>query len=126
MIFGIGTDIVDIRRIERMMVLHKNHFMERVFTKAEQEYCLKSTKPAHRFAKRFAAKEAFFKALGSGLSDGMSWVDVEVVNFKNNYKPELNITGKALTKMQEICGSRKVFVSLSDDYPYAIAYVIIE
>lgn len=125
MILGIGTDIVDIRRIERMMTLHQTHFLKRVFTADEQEYCLRSKRPAHRFAKRFAAKEAFLKALGTGFSGGVSWLDVAVVG-NNGRQPEIAVSGKALEKLDAIAKSSRIFLSLSDDYPYAIAYVVIE
>lgn len=127
MIFGIGTDIIDIRRIERLMAINQRSFLDRVFTTAEVEYCTRTNSPAHRFAKRFAAKEAFFKALGSGFSDGVTWKDVEILNnIDKKNKPEIFLTGRALEKIKELAGDYRIFLSLSDDYPYAVAYVLIE
>lgn len=124
MVFGIGTDIVDIRRIERIMNMYKAHFLKRVFTPSEIEYCLKAQRPAGRFAKRFAAKEAFFKALGSGFADGISWKNVEVVK-NDSSRPDIIVSGNALEKLNNMVYNHQVLLSLSDDYPYAIAYVVI-
>jgi len=124
MIYGIGVDIVDISRIERVLDRWGDRFVRRVFTEAEIEYCSRRGRPASRYALRFAAKEAFAKALGSGFRDGLSFRQIEVIN-NTQGKPYLKLHGRCRELYTEngICG---VFLSLSDDGPYAVAMVVLE
>ncbi|MDY6954708.1 MAG: holo-ACP synthase [Thermodesulfobacteriota bacterium] len=124
MIYGIGTDIVQISRIEKAMQRWGDRFLQRVFTDAEIAYCRQKVTPAARFALRFAAKEAFVKALGLGVSQGLSLNHVEVVKTSRG-APELDLHGRA-KELSEGKGIRRSFLSLSDDGLYAIAMVILE
>ena len=90
MIFGSGIDIVDISRFERFVEDHNLSLFQRLFSAGEIEYCAQKKKSAQHYALRFAAKEAFLKALGTGLRDGLSWHDMEVVH-DGNGKPELRL-----------------------------------
>ena len=124
MIYGIGVDLVDIERIARVLERWKERFIQRVFTPEEAETCLKRAKPASPFALRFAAKEAFSKALGLGMRQGVRWKDVEVFHHPGG-KPGLRILGRSL----EICRKNNItgyHVSLSDDGEYGVAMVVLE
>jgi holo-[acyl-carrier protein] synthase len=124
MIYGIGTDIVQISRIEKALKKWEDRFLRRVFTDGEIEYCRDKMTPAARFALRFAAKEAFLKALGLGVSYGLSLNHVEVVRTSAG-RPKLRLHGRA----KELCdgkGIKRSLVSLSDDGLYAIAMVVLE
>lgn len=124
MILGTGIDIVDISRFERFVREDNKPLFRRVFTPGEQAYCAAKRRSAQHYALRFAAKEAFLKALGTGLSDGLFWRDMEVVNDPTG-KPELKLHGRA----EELFMQRRlshVFLSLSHDGNYAIASVILE
>jgi len=124
MIYGVGIDIVDVSRIERALERWGDRFLRRIFTSSEMEYCRGKAKPASRFALRFAAKEAFLKALGLGLREGLSFHHIEVVNTLRG-RPSLNLHGRA----KELCqarGVKKCFLSLSDDGLNAIAMVVLE
>lgn len=124
MIFGTGIDIVEISRFERFLAEGKDSLFQRVFTPAEIEYCSGKKRSAQHFAIRFAAKEAFFKAVGLGLRDGMSWKDVEVV--KNGLgKPDLSLHGRAADIFADR-GLKMSHTSLSHDGAYAVAMVILE
>ena len=132
MILGIGNDLVDIRRIERLLMRFGAHFEDRIFTPAEQKYARTKEKAgikaiASIYAKRFAAKEACAKALRTGIGQGISWLDIEVIK-NTSGAVGLQLTGNALSKLQEItpAGTKsQVFLSLTDEYPYAQAYVVI-
>lgn len=122
MIIGIGTDIAEVARIEKN--IENNNFKEKVFTSNEIAYCETKVNKAERFAARFAAKEAFFKALGTGLRSGMAFKEVEVLNDELG-KPYLNILGKT----SEIIAKKKIrvmHVSLSHTKETAIAMVVLE
>ena len=124
MIIGIGTDIVDIRRMQKLLDRYQGNLVDKLFTEAEQKKASKRKKPASAYAKMFAAKEAFIKALGGSYD--MQWQDMEVVN-NSLGKPILNVSGNGLSVLIKQCGlAYKVHLSLSDEPPYAIAYVIIE
>jgi holo-[acyl-carrier protein] synthase len=124
MIFGTGIDIVDISRFERFVREGKDALFQRVFTSAEIEYCSRKKRSAQHFAIRFAAKEAFFKACGLGLREGMSWKDVEVV--KNDLgKPDLELHGRAAAIFAELELMRS-HTALSHDGAYAVAMVVLE
>ncbi|WP_281999481.1 holo-[acyl-carrier-protein] synthase [Geotalea uraniireducens] len=124
MIFGTGVDIVEISRFERFLEEGNERLFERLFTVAEREYCAAKRRSAQHYALRFAAKEAFLKACGLGLRDGLSWHDVEVTNDALG-KPELRLQGRAESLFVEN-GLENSFVSLSHDGNYAIAMVVLE
>lgn len=124
MIYGTGVDIVDISRFERFLAEGNDAIFRRLFSDREIDYCAGKKRSAQHYALRFAAKEAFFKALGTGLRDGLSWRDVEVVNDPLG-KPSLQLQGKA----QEIVANHSIrnsFLSLSHDGNMAIAMVVLE
>ncbi len=134
MIVGTGFDTVDIRRIEVSLKRFGARFEQRVFTQGEIAKAHrrveggKHSPRAATFAKRFAAKEACAKALGTGISFGVSWKEIEVVNAPSG-KPNIVLHGRAADLSALLCpaGYRpQIHVSLSDDYPYAYAQVIIE
>ena len=124
MIFGTGIDIVDITRFERLLEEGNLRLFERLFTIHEREYCAGKARSAQHYALRFAAKEAFLKACGLGLREGLTWHDVEVLNDSLG-KPELNLHGKALQIFTDMNLS-KTFVSLSHDGNFAVAMVVLE
>ena len=125
MIIGIGTDIIDIRRIEKIIQKYGNKFIKRCFsiheiTRSESQFNI-----INSYAKRYAAKEACSKALGTGLARGIFWKDIEVVN--NKYcKPLINLYNNALTRINKMTNrDYRIEISLSDEKNYAIANVII-
>ena len=124
MIFGIGADIVDISRFQRFMDNNNTTLFQRLFTEREQAVCSVKRSSASCYAARFAAKEAFLKALGTGLRDGISWQDMEVVN-NDLGKPDLKLTGRAreLYRQKNISN---LFLTLSHDANSAIAMVVLE
>ena len=127
MIIGLGSDLIDIRRMERMLERYGQKFIERLFTDVEQ---LKSERRAERaasYAKRFAAKEACAKALGTGLKHGVFWRDMGVVNLASG-QPTMRLTGGALKRLQEITPSGldpQISLTITDEYPMAQAIVMI-
>lgn len=129
MIIGIGSDICLISRIEKLLDKYGTHFENRVFTEKEQEKAnISSIHKSATYAKRFAAKEAFAKAIGTGIANGLSLKDIEVDNSKSG-QPFINLTEEANKKLLEFMPkghSPKVFLTLTDDKPYAMAFVIIE
>ncbi len=128
MILGIGSDLCDIRRIEKTLARHGERFTHRVFTEGERTRCDRRKARAEGYARRFAAKEACAKALGTGLSEGVFWRDMEVVNLPSG-QPTLRLTGGAaerLAAMLPAGHSARLHVSLTDDPPLAQAFVIIE
>ena len=127
MILGIGSDLVDVRRIERVIARHGERFLARIYTDIERA---KADRRANRFetyAKRFAAKEACAKALGTGLGAGVFWRDMGVVNLASG-QPTMRLTGGALKRLQAImpagCEAR-IDVTITDEGPMAHALVII-
>ncbi len=130
MIIGIGNDICDIRRIEKTMAQHGARFLERVFTATERAKAERRTEKirAGTYAKRFAAKEAASKALGTGFRAGVFFRDLGVVNLKSG-QPTMQMTGGAAERLAKITppGHRAVVhLTMTDEYPYAQAIVIIE
>jgi holo-[acyl-carrier protein] synthase len=128
MIIGVGTDLIDIRRIERTLERFGERFLVRVFTPAERARAERRIDRAAAYAKRYAAKEACAKALGTGLSHGVFWRDMEVVNLPGG-QPTMRLTGGALARLAAITPSGHraiVHVSLTDDPPMAQAFVVIE
>jgi len=124
MIAGIGTDIVAIERFQRFVDQDNTALLQRIFTGQERELCLARKNSGASFAARFAAKEAFLKALGTGLRDGISWQEMEVVNDALG-KPDLKLSGKALALFQER-GFSTLFLTLSHDGGCAVAFVVLE
>ena len=124
MIYGIGTDIVSVERFQRFIDAGNTAILERLFTVAERGQCGSRKSAASCLAARFAAKEAFLKAVGTGLRDGLSWLDMEVCNDALG-KPELHLFGRADELFQTNRLSR-VHLSLSHDGGNAIAMVVLE
>jgi holo-[acyl-carrier protein] synthase len=124
MIYGTGIDIVEILRFERFLEEGNEALFARIFTREERAYCSAKKKSAQHYALRFAAKEAYFKALGLGLRDGMSWQDVEVVN-DDLGKPDVSLHGRAAEIFAEKQLDR-VHTALSHDGAYAVAMVVLE
>lgn len=128
MILGIGSDLCDIRRIERSINRFGDRFTQRVFTEGERARSERRADRAPSYARRFAAKEACSKALGTGLRSGVFWRDMEVVNLPSG-RPTLRLTGGALARLREMLPpGHEAFlhVSLTDDPPIAQAFVVIE
>jgi holo-[acyl-carrier protein] synthase len=123
-VFGIGVDIVEIARFERFLKEGNDSLFQRLFTEVELGYCSAKRNAAQHYALRFGAKEAFMKALGTGLRDGLSWKDMEVVNDALG-KPELRLSGRAL-EMFGVLGLSSCFLSLSHDAGAAVAMVVLE
>ena len=125
-IFGIGTDIVNIKRIEKSIKKRGNKFKEKVFSRSEILYCEKKKNSGSFYAKRFAAKEAFSKALGTGIRKGVNLKDIEVANDSIG-KPFIIIKGSTNSLLKKRLKSKKynIYLSLSDDKPWAQATVII-
>ena len=124
MIFGIGVDTVDIRRFERFVAEGNEALLNRLFTTEERAYCEAKKNQAQHYALRFAAKEAFLKACGLGLREGLSWRDMEVVNDSLG-KPELKLAGKARQLFMEN-ELKSCHVSLSHDGDNGVAMVVLE
>lgn len=127
MIIGIGNDLIDIRRVEKTLEKHPERFTSRVFTEIERTKSDKRLNRAASYAKRFAAKEACSKALGTGLSRGVFWRDMGVVNLPGG-KPTLHLTGGAAKRLAELTPSGHVadiHLTITDDFPLAQAFVII-
>ena len=128
MILGLGSDLSDIRRIQSSLERFGDRFKERVFTELERTRSDRKADAAASYAKRFAAKEACAKALGTGMRRGVFWRDMGVVNMRSG-QPTMALTGGAQARLSEIipAGHRPVIhLTLTDDHPYAQAFVIIE
>ncbi len=129
MIIGIGSDILDIRRIERTIERHGDRFLERIFTTAERAKAEKRTERirAATYAKRFAAKVAASKALGTGFRAGVFWRDLGVVNLPSG-QPTLRLTGGAAERLKAITPAGHgavIALTMTDEFPYAQAMVVI-
>ena len=127
MILGIGSDLVDIRRVEKVLARHGDRFLNRVFTEIERSKAEGRAARIETYAKRFAAKEACAKALGTGFRRGVFFRDMGVVNLPSG-RPTMNLAGGALTRLREITPAAhdaRIDVSLTDEYPIAQAIVII-
>lgn len=127
MILGLGSDLIDIRRIEKTLERHGPRFIARIFTDIEQAKSERRAARAASYAKRFAAKEACAKALGTGLSQGVYWRDMGVINLSSG-KPTMKLTGGALKKLNSMIPTghkAQIDVSITDEYPLAQAIVII-
>lgn len=118
-VFGIGTDIIEIQRIQEAINRHGEKFLTKIFTENERNYCEKFKDSAAHFAARFAAKEAVMKATGSGISSDLSWLDIEVVPTPQG-KPEVSLSEKA----KKVWGKKHFFLSISHCKEYATATAI--
>ena len=127
MILGIGTDLVDIRRIEQTIARHGDRFINRIYTEVERARAERKASRIDTYAKRFAAKEACAKALGTGFRKGVFFRDMGVVNLPSG-KPTLHLTGGALMRLQAITPAgyeARIDLALTDEYPLAQAFVVI-
>jgi holo-[acyl-carrier protein] synthase len=128
MIIGIGSDLIDIRRVEKSIERFGERFTHRIFTDIERAKSDRRAQRAASYAKRFAAKEACSKALGTGLSQGVFWRDMGVVNLPGG-KPTMKLTNGAAKRLASMTPSGHVAVihlTITDDFPLAQAFVIIE
>ncbi len=128
MIIGIGTDLCDIRRIEKTIEKFGARFIDRVFTQTEQAYCEPKSARASAYAKRFAAKEAVAKAISAARTGHLGWRDVEVMNDPSG-RPVIHLHGSAQARLMGLTPANMsgfVHISLTDDYPYAQAFAICE
>ena len=128
MIVGIGSDLCDIRRIDKSLERFGERFTNRIYTDIERARSERKTDRAASYAKRFAAKEACAKALGTGIRRGVFWRDMGVANLRSG-APTMALTGGAAQRLAELtpAGMKAVIhLSLTDDHPYAQAFVIIE
>jgi len=127
MILGIGSDIVDVRRIERVVTRHGERFIARIFTDIERARAERGAKRMETYAKRFAAKEACAKALGTGFRAGVFFRDMGVVNLRSG-RPTMELTGGALARLRAITPSgyeAKIDITITDEGPIAQALVVI-
>src|SRR5262245_53492128 len=127
MIIGIGSDLIDIRRVEKVIERHGERFISRIFTDVERAKAERRDKSAETYAKRFAAKEACSKALGTGIRQGVWWRDMGVVNLPGG-RPTMQLTGGALRRLQVLTPDgleARIDLSITDDWPLAQAFVII-
>lgn len=128
MIVGVGSDLIDIRRIEKTLERYGERFIGRVFTEIERRKSDARKERAASYAKRFAAKEACAKALGTGLHQGVYWRDMGVVNLRSG-KPTMALTGGAAARLAAILPtgtSPAIHLTITDEWPLAQAFVIIE
>jgi len=128
LIIGTGTDLIDIRRIEKTLDRFGDRFTQRCFTETEQAKSDRRKERAASYAKRYAAKEACAKALGTGISRGVSWKEIGVVNLPGG-KPTLELKGRALDWLARLMPEglkAVVHISITDEPPFALATVIIE
>jgi holo-[acyl-carrier protein] synthase len=127
MILGVGSDVVDVRRIERIIDRYGDRFLDRIFTEVERAKADRRAMRAATYAKRFAAKEACAKALGTGFRDGVFWRDLGVVNLSSG-RPTMRLTGGALARLTAITPAGhepRIDITLTDEGPLAQALVII-
>src|ERR671930_446540 len=123
MILGLGSDIIDIRRIEKAIERFGDRFLDRIFTDAERRKCDRRVNPAASYARRFAAKEACSKALGTGFRRGVFWRDLGVINLPTG-KPCMRLTGGALRRLEEMTpeGMKpQIELTITDEPPLAQA-----
>lgn len=124
MIVGIGLDLIDISRIERVLERHAGRAHERLFTPDEIAYCNGVGRPGQSFAARFAAKEAFFKAVRCGWGQGVTWTEVEVVSTSSG-APDLRLSGGALRRAESL-GAKRMHLSLTHTDDVAAAFLVLE
>lgn len=124
MIIGTGIDIIEVRRLERLLERHGERALRRIFTESERAYCLGLSRPAPSLAARFAAKEALYKALGTGIGAGGAWVEAEVVRCEDG-RPTMRLHGTAAESAARL-RVRRIHLSLSHTDELATASVILE
>ncbi len=127
MIIGIGSDMIDIRRIEKAIERHGDRFLDRIFTETERSKSEGRMARAASYAKRFAAKEACAKALGTGLRRGVFWRDMGVVNLASG-QPTMKLTGGAAKRLLQLVPDHheaQIHITITDDFPIAHAFVMI-
>jgi len=127
MILGVGSDLVDVRRIERVIADHGDRFIQRIFTETERAKAERRANRIETYAKRFAAKEACAKALGTGFRNGVFWRDLGVVNLPSG-RPTMRLTGGALERLHAITPpghEARIDLTITDEGPMAQALVII-
>src|SRR3954462_11999321 len=127
MIIGIGSDLIDITRVAKVIERHGERFLNRIFTEAERAKADRRANRVQTYAKRFAAKEACAKALGTGFRGGVFWRDMGVVNLPSG-KPTMQLTGGALERLKAITPAgyeARIDLTITDEYPSAQAFVII-
>jgi holo-[acyl-carrier protein] synthase len=124
MIIGIGVDIVEIERFRKVIERLKDRFTQRIFTSAERKFCITHRDPTPHFAVRFAAKEALFKAIGTGWAKGVTWLDVEVQRDRQD-APTIELHGEA-QRISTSLGVQVVHLSLSHSEQWAVAMVVLE
>jgi holo-[acyl-carrier protein] synthase len=128
MIVGLGSDLIDIRRVEKTLARYGERFLDRVFTETERRKSDQRRERAASYAKRFAAKEACAKALGTGIRRGVFWRDMGVVNLPSG-QPTMALTGGAAKRLLALMPGRHrpaVHLTITDDWPLAQAFVVIE
>lgn len=123
MVAGVGTDLVDVRRISKMQQRYAGRFVERVLVPAEREIWQAQTQPDAYLAKRWAAKEAVAKALGTGIGGQVSFQDIEISNAPSG-QPQVTLQGGALARLAAL-GAQHCWLSLSDEGDYALAFVVL-
>jgi holo-[acyl-carrier protein] synthase len=124
MIYGIGVDVIKIARFEQALDRWGNRLRERVFTPQELSTCHNKAHPGRHLALRFAAKEAFLKALGIGMFQGVAWNEIEIINDPTG-RPHMKVRGNA----EKVCreeGIQEIFVSISHEHDYGVAQVLME
>ena len=121
MILGIGTDFIEVKRIEESIERFGQRFLDRIFSFDEQAYCLHHRDASRHFAGRFAAKEAAVKALGTGFRDGIGWLDIEITN-DHHGKPIVLLS----SRLKEVFDSPQIHLSITHGRDYAIAFAIYE
>jgi holo-[acyl-carrier protein] synthase len=119
MVLGIGCDIIEISRIKASLHMHGQHFLDRIFVPAEQSYCQKYRNPVPHFAARWAAKEAIVKALGTGISAEVSWLDIEICNASTG-KPHPILSPKVIN----LFNNPEIHLTLSHSKEYAMAVAL--
>lgn len=124
MIVGIGIDLVEIARVERVLARHPARARARLFAPGEVDYCESASLPAQSYAARFAVKEAFFKAVGSGWGRGIAWNEVEVVGVQGR-APSLRLHGAAFARAAEL-GVRQTHLSITHSAGSALAFIVLE
>ncbi|MCZ6512380.1 MAG: holo-ACP synthase [Nitrospinae bacterium] len=124
MIHGTGLDIIKISRIKHSMQKYSGKFEERVFTSKEIDYCRSKADPSKHFAARFAAKEAVLKSLGTGMAQGITWKDMEILN-RESGQPVLKLTGRG-RHIFDALNLKDIHISITHDKSYALAQAIAE
>ncbi|MBD3419960.1 MAG: holo-[acyl-carrier-protein] synthase [Chitinivibrionales bacterium] len=125
MIIGLGVDIVEIGRIERLITAYDDHFLDKVYTAAEKRHCLQKAHPAIHFSGRWASKEAFYKALPVDIQPLANWKSIEIISTEGTLKPILVVCNQRLEKKMQDRGVTQKLVSISHERKQCIATVII-